>query len=140
MLGRIFITGALKNGSADRAGIYKSLVETCSRYSQQIYSPLDSLAFQNMRTDLYRSMIFAAVARANLLIAECSVPSLDTGMEIQEAVRINVPMIVVAEAGTTISKLVQGSTNIRQIIYYANLDDLKYPLAQELEDFIAERA
>ena len=47
------------------------------------------------------------------------------GMELQEAVNLNIPILVIAKEGSKISGLVKGSTNVKTIIYYNKFEDIE---------------
>ena len=58
------------------------------------------------------------------IIAELSVVSTGQGMELQEAVNLNIPVLVIAKKGSKISGLVRGCQNLVDIIFYDNIDDI----------------
>lgn len=131
MFERIFITGAITNSPIDRTALYSALAETGRSYAKEVYSPLDSIAFPGSNEELYNHVIGWAFT-ADVLVAEVSVPSTGAGMEIQEACRNHVPIIVVAETGSTISSLVLGVPDLRAIIYYETIEQLRKMLREEL--------
>ena len=60
-----------------------------------------------------------------LIIAEMSNISTGQGMELQEAITLNIPILVIAKTGSKISSLVKGCKSVKDIIYYDNIDDIK---------------
>lgn len=52
-------------------------------------------------------------------------PSTGQGMELQEAVRLNIPIIVVAKKGSKISSTVLGSGKIKGTLFYDTKEDIK---------------
>lgn len=59
----------------------------------------------------------AALAEADLVVAEVTVPSLGVGMELAVALARGLPVVALVEAGTTLSALVEGDDRIRLIRY-----------------------
>ena len=131
MFERIFIVGAITNSPTDRTALYSVLAETCRPYAKQISSPLDSIEFPGSNEELYNYVIGWAFT-ADVLVAEASMPSTGAGMEIQEACRNHIPIIVVAETGSTISSLLLGVPDLRALIYYESLEQLRQMLREEL--------
>lgn len=58
------------------------------------------------------------------IIAEMSTISTGQGMELQEAVNLNIPVLVIAKKGSKISGLVRGCQNLVDIIFYDNIEDI----------------
>lgn len=66
------------------------------------------------------------------IIAELSVVSTGQGMELQEAVNLGIPILVIAKAGSKISSLVKGCRNVVDIIYYEDIESIE----MEVKKFI----
>ena len=69
-----------------------------------------------------------------LMIAEMSNVSTGQGMEIQQAVILGIPILVIAKHNSKISGLVKGCGNVQNIIYYENINDI----SDEIKKFIRE--
>ncbi len=59
----------------------------------------------------------AALAEADLVVAEVTVPSLGVGMELAIALARGLPVVALVEAGTALSALVEGDDRIQLICY-----------------------
>ncbi len=69
----------------------------------------------------------------NSLIAEMSSPSTGQGMELQEAVRLNIP-IIIAKNGSKISSTVLGSGKIKKVVFYDEKEEIKGKFEDILND------
>lgn len=52
-----------------------------------------------------------------MIIAEMSTISTGQGMELQEAVNLHIPILVIAKNGSKISGLVKGCKNVKDIFF-----------------------
>ena len=68
----------------------------------------------------------------SIVISEMSSISTGQGMELQEAVRLNLPILVIAKSGSKISGLIKECKNI---IYY---DEDIYLIKNEILKFVEE--
>ncbi len=135
---RILITGAVLSSSEYSKDIYKNLNAIISEYyskntSFEIYSPLDTMKFTGNDYERYERAM-NILKDTNIVIAEMSNVSTGQGMELQEAVRLNIPILVIAKSGCKISGLVKGCKNVKNIIYYDNI----YSIKNEILKFIEE--
>lgn len=71
----------------------------------------------------------------DLVIAEMSSPSTGQGMELQEAVRLDIPKIIVAKEGSKISTTVLDSGKVKATFLYNDNEDIKGNLEKILENF-----
>ncbi len=71
----------------------------------------------------------AALAEADLVVAEVTVPSLGVGMELAIALARGLPVVALVEAGITLSALVEGDDRI-QLIRYDSEDQAVQSLLQ----------
>lgn len=77
--------------------------------------------------------VMKLLQKTDLVIAEMSNPSTGQGMELQEAVRLNIPIIIVAKKGSKISSTVLGSGKIETTFFYDDQEDIKENLSSILE-------
>lgn len=120
----IVITGAITTAKEESLEIYKILVEKLSQYTDNIYSPIDTIKFKGTSEAMYKRAM-KMIQDADLVIAEMSNPSTGQGMELQEAVRLGLPIIVIAKKGTKISNTVLGSGKVMQVILYDEKEEIK---------------
>lgn len=123
----IMITGTITSAKEDSLKIYETLVEELSQYTDKIYSPIDTINFKGTNEEMY-TRVMKLLQETNLVIAEMSSPSTGQGMELQEAVRLNIPIIIVAKVGSKISSTVLGSGKIKATLFYNDKDDIKKKL------------
>ena len=121
---KILITGAVMNTNCDSIGIYKKLIQICRENEFEVSSPLDTMEFTGNDEERYiRAM--ELINSADYIIAEMSIPSTGQGMELQQAIIKNIPILIVAKENSKISGLIKGSKGIVDILYYNNIEDMK---------------
>ena len=131
---RILITGVVLSSNEYSKDIYKNLNSIISEYDSkntllEIYNPLDTMKFTG--NDYERAMNI--LKDTNIVIAEMSNVSTGQEMELQEVVRLKIPILVIVKYGSKISGLVKGSKNVRDIIYYDNIYSIKNEILKFIE-------
>ena len=109
-----------------------SLIDT-SKYS--VSSPLDTMRFDGNDIERYKRAM-SLLQDTKLVIAEMSNISTGQGMELQEAVNLNIPILVIAKEGSKISGLVKGCNNVKTIIYYNKIEDIEDKILRFIEENI----
>ena len=130
---RILITGTVMNADGDSTKTYEEIVNICKEVSDSISSPLDTLEFKGSDIERYNRAM-ELLKNTDIIIAEMSVASTGQGMELQEAVRLNIPIIVIAKENSKISGLLKGSGKIKSIIQYKDIKDIKDELLKNIKD------
>lgn len=120
----IMITGTITTAGEESLKIYEILVEELSQYASNIYSPIDTIKFKGTNEEMY-ARVMKMLQSTDLVIAEMSSPSTGQGMKLQEAVRLNIPIIVVAKSGSKISGTVLGSGKIKEVVFYNEKEEIK---------------
>lgn len=138
MKNKILITGTVMTADDDSIKIYDDLVNICKKVSDNIYSPLDTMKFKGNDTERYNRAM-ELLKETNIIIAEMSVPSTGQGMELQEAVSLDIPIIVIAKNGSKVSSLIKGSGKVKSILYYNNIEDIEKELIKQIEEENNER-
>lgn len=131
----IMITGTITTAGEDNLKIYEILVEELTQYANKIYSPIDTIKFKGTNEEMY-ARVMKLLQETDLVIAEMSSPSTGQGMELQEAVRLNIPIIIVSKKGSKISSTVLGSGKIKATFFYENKDDIKGAFSKILKENI----
>jgi hypothetical protein len=81
--------------------------------------------------DVYEHDIHECVRNADLIIAECSFPSLGLGWELGTAVeKYRKPVLAVAKEGTKVTRLVTGAQSERN-------PDYQFELYRSVEDLLS---
>ncbi len=120
----VMITGTITTAGEESLEIYKVLVEELSQYTNNIYSPIDTIKFKGTSEEMY-ARVMKLLQSTDLVIAEMSSPSTGKGMELQEAVRLNIPIIIIAKNGSKISNTVLGSGKIKKVIFYDKKEEIR---------------
>lgn len=120
----VMITGTITTAGEESLEIYKVLVEELSQYTNNIYSPIDTIKFKGTSEEMY-ARVMKLLQSTDLVIAEMSSPSTGQGMELQEAVRLNIPIIIIAKNGSKISNTVLGSGKIKKVIFYDKKEEIR---------------
>lgn len=121
---RILITGAVLGADINSVNIYEELVSYINNEKYQISSPLDTMKFEGNDYERYERAM-NLLQDTKKVIAEMSNVSTGQGMELQEAVNLNIPILVIAKTGSKISGLVKGCKNVKDVIYYDNISEIK---------------
>ena len=122
----------------DSVKIYEDLVNICKKVSNNIYSPLDTMQFKGSDTERYNRAM-EILKETKIIIAEMSIPSTGQGMELQEAVRLDIPIIIIAKSESKISGLIKGSGKVKCILYYNDIQDIEKKLIKQIEEENNER-
>lgn len=127
----IMITGTITNAEEESLKIYKILVEELAQYVNSIYSPIDTIKFKGSSEEMY-VRVMKMLQSTDLVIAEMSSPSTGQGMELQEAVRLNIPIVIIAKNGSKISSTVLGSGKIKKVIFYNEKEEIREKILEIL--------
>lgn len=121
---RILITGSVLVSNNDSIDVYNKIVSWIDKDKYKISGPLDTIKFKGNDFERYdRAM--KLLKDTKLIIAEMSNISTGQGMELQEATILNIPILVIVKNGSKISSLVKGCKNVKDIIYYENIEEIK---------------
>jgi len=134
----ILITGTVANSDENSIKIYENVIDICREITDKVLSPLDTMKFNGSNKEKYERAMELLI-QTKLIIAEMTVPSTGQGMELQQAVNLGIPIIIIAETGSKISSLLLGTDNIQSVIYYDDFNMLKTKLAEELNKQIVEQ-
>ena len=130
---KVLITGSVMNSNDESIEFYENLVSICVENNCDVSSPLDTMKFTGTDEERYvRAMKF--VDSTDFIIAEMSIPSTGQGMELQQAVIKNIPILVIAKKNSKISGLIKGSKKVVDILYYETIDDIKTKIVEMLNN------
>jgi len=135
---KILITGTVMTADGNSVKTYEDLVNICKKISDNIYSPLDTMQFKGNDDERYNRAM-QLLKETDIIIAEMSVTSTGQGMELQEAVRLDIPIIVIAKSESKVSGLIKGSGKVKSILYYNNIEDIEKELIKQIEEENNER-
>lgn len=121
---RILITGTVLASNDESKKVYEEIINIIGSSDYEIFSPLDTMKFAGNDREKYERAM-KLVKDTNLIIAEASSVSTGQGMELQEAVHFNIPILVIAKNGSKVSGLVKGCPNVGKIVYYDKIDDIR---------------
>lgn len=131
----ILITGAVLATNETLVDTYKSInsiIENSKIGSfTKIFSPIDTMKFVGTDQEKYERAM-NIVSKSKAIIAEMSTVSTGQGMEIEEATKYDIPVLVIAKTGSKISSLAKGAPNIVDIIYYDDINSIK----EDILDFL----
>ena len=121
------------NSDEESINTYRSLISIINEEHYQAFSPLDTMMFKGNDYERYERAM-SLLKDTKLMIAEMSNVSTGQGMELQQAVILNIPILVIAKQGSKISGLVKGCKNVKNIIFYDKIDDIE----NDIKKFIKE--
>lgn len=121
---KILITGSVMNSNNESIKLFDELVNICTGNDCEIFSPLDTMKFTGNDEEKYvRAMNL--LDKADFVIAEMSIPSTGQGMELQQAVINDIPILIIAKKDSKISGLIKGSKKVVDILFYDDINDIK---------------
>lgn len=130
---RILITGAVLSASEESSDIYYQIISFIDNEKYEVSSPLDTMEFEGNNVERYdRAM--SMLRKTKLIIAEVSTASTGQGMELQEATRLNIPILAIAKVGSKISGLIKGCYNVSKVLYYDDINDIKNGIIKFIEE------
>lgn len=130
---RILITGAVLSVSEEASDTYYRIISFIDHEKYDVSSPLDTMEFEGNNVERYdRAM--SMLRKTKLIIAEVSTPSTGQGMELQEATRLNIPILAIAKVGSKVSGLVKGCYNVSKVLFYDDVDDIKDGILKFIEE------
>ncbi len=137
---RILITGAVLGSDNKSKEVYEKLTTMIREINYEkgmpeIYSPLDTMKFEGNDFERYERAM-NILKDTSVVIAEMSNTSTGQGMELQEAVKLDIPILVIARNGSKISGLVKGCKNVKDIVYYDKIDEIKDSIISFLKEYL----
>src|SRR5690242_15445014 len=84
--------------------------------------------------DVYEWDIHHCVADCDVLIAICDEPSIGLGYELCETIRLGKPVLAVAHADATVTRLVQGAAEVEPNLTFVRYNDLVADVLTHLDE------
>lgn len=128
----ILITGTVMTADGSSVEVYQRLVDICKKITENVSSPIDTMNFKGNEVERY-ARAMELMSKTKVVIAEMSVPSTGQGMELQEAVNLNIPIIVLAKIGSKVSGLVKGCGKVKDILYYEDIKEIEQRIVELVE-------
>lgn len=123
-MSNVLITGSVMNHDTNSINIYKELVSICMKNECNVSSPLDTMKFNGNDKERYdRAM--KLINAADCIIAEMSSPSTGQGMELQQAIINEIPIIIIARNNSKISSMIKGNNFVKEILFYNDIKDIE---------------
>lgn len=128
---RILITGSVLSSNEESIETYQKIVGVVDKEKYLVSSPLDTMKFTGNDKERYQRAM-NLLKDTKCVIADVSTVSAGQGMELQEAVNLNIPILVIAKNGSKVSGLIKGCSAVKRIIYYDEIDNI----TSEIKEFI----
>ena len=142
---KAYMSGALTGLNDDarqrQLDRYELIQRTCAAEGYECYCPhqhSDPVRDADMAPSKVHELDSANVRDSDLVIADCTEPSFGLGIEVQMANNNEIPILLIAQEGKEISRLIRGIPNIvkvgkhADILYFATDEMLARRLAEEL--------
>lgn len=129
---RILITGAVLSSNEDLVETYNKIISIIDKHKFLVSSPIDTMNFKGNDYERYERAM-NLLRDTKMIIAEMSTISTGQGMELQEAVNLHIPILVIAKNGSKISGLVKGCKNVKDIIFYNDIEEIKYKIKEFID-------
>lgn len=134
-MAKAYVFGPISFHGPQYLPVYKKSLSLCKKYFDEVIGSYPTFWDSDESHEDYYDRIRKTIVTADLFIGEVSQPSHGVGMEIQMSCDNDIPLVVLAEEGRHVSKMILGLPNLRKIIFYRGLDDLESELEAELETF-----
>lgn len=129
----VYIFGPIYLFGDDYLPIYKELNRLASKYFEKVIGTYpDFWDSKESPQDFYKRT-YETITKCDLFVAEVSSPSHGVGMELQMAKEYNIPIIAIAKGNISKSTMVLGLPNLKKMIAYKDLKDLKEKLEVEFK-------
>lgn len=143
-LGEAYISGALTALSRGVAGrmLYELLGEIAEAEGFRVYVPhryTDPVARPAIEPHTVYEVDRQHVAGAAVVIAYAGIPSFGVGTEVEVARESGVPVVLIAEEGRAISRILLGNPVVREVVRFTDLPDLRARLREALQRASVER-
>ena len=111
------------NADSSSTEKYQKLVDICLDSGWNVKSPLDTMKFEGSNEEKYQRAM-KLIKESDFIIAEMSIPSTGQGMELQQAIIEEKPILVIAKKDSKVSSLVTGSNGILDVLQYDDVDEI----------------
>ena len=131
---KIYFSGSIRGGRTDQ-GLYASLIDYMKRNHIVL---TEHIGFQNAASPMSDEDIYSRdihwLKECDLVVAECSTPSLGVGYELAYAEKLNKPVYILCREDVNLSAMLQGNPYFRMFFYerveqiYTYLDEILEPV------------
>lgn len=134
---RAYISGSL-TGWDDRTALrkfYEGIADKCREYGIAPYLPhkhTDPMEHPDLTPQRVYQINSHAIESSQIVVAYVGVSSLGVGAEIELANRLNIPIILLYEHGTHVSRHIRGTPNIMAEVEFTDIQDCLEKLGEVL--------
>ena len=141
MIKAAYISGALKGLPAHDAQrmkrTYETIVKVCTECGIQARVP-HRLIDPSKHSEMPDAQVYETDMRelraCALHVVEATYPSHGVGSETNESAHEGIPIVIVHEVGSTLSKHLRGTPGIRAVIEYRSVQGLRHDLGAWLRE------
>lgn len=124
---KVYFAGSIRGGRDDK-NLYKHLIQRIERYHRVLTEHVGNLSLSHFESGKDDALIYqqdvAWIAEADVLIAECTTPSLGVGYELAYAERLGKPCYVLFDCNRCqLSAMIGGNSYFKQLPYHG-IDEL----------------
>jgi hypothetical protein len=128
MIWRVYISGALTGLPRPEAtkAFYEALADVCAGAGMTAYVPhlsTDPLRYPELSSQEVYALDRSQVLASDLVIAYTGFPSLGVGMELEIAHQASIPVLLLAEEGTPLSRMARGCPAVIGEIFFNAQDE-----------------
>jgi len=131
----VYIFGPIYLFGSDYLPVYKELNQLAAKYFKRVIGTYPDFWDSKESPEDFYKRTYETITKCDLFVAEVSSPSHGVGMELQMAKEHNIPIIAVAKGEISKSTMVLGLPNLKKMIAYESLKDLKEKLETEFKLF-----
>ena len=130
---KAYIFGPITLNGEDYVSVYKYLTTVCKSFFDEIVCTYPDFWDSKETPRKFYDRTYTIITKCDWFIAEVSSASMGVGMELQMGVEKKIPLIALCKKGMKLSQMVLGLPNLKEVIYYENLDDAGAQLIKALK-------
>lgn len=125
---KVYVFGPIHINGESYVPLYKHVGEFCKKYFNQVIGTYPDFWDSKETPREFYDRTYNTITTADYFIAEVTNASMGVGMELQMGREHNIPCIAVCKQGHEPSPMVKGLPNLKEIVFYTNLNNLTVQL------------
>jgi len=131
----VYVFGPIYISGDDYLPVYKQLNQLCGKYFDNVIGTYPDFWNTKESAREFWDRTYETITKCDLFVAECSSPSHGVGMELEMGREHDIPVIALVRedvANFDKSIMVLGLPNLKTVVRYKDIEDLKSKLDVEL--------
>lgn len=134
----VYVFGPIHLFGENYLEFYRRVNTLCGEYFDRVVGTYPDFWETNETPREFYDRTYETITKLDLFIGEVSSPSWGVGMEFQMAEEYDIPCIALCREGSETSSMIRGVPCLKQLIYYADVEDAVRKLEPILKDFASD--